>query len=81
MSAPEPVFYTPRLAGMTHGGGILHAVGGSNASGRTLAVCGFHLSGKPLPAEPMRPRMIECKFCRAKLLEDVPVYAVGEASA
>jgi len=81
MNAPEPVFYAPRLAGMTHGGGILHAVGGRNKAGTTLAVCGYHLSGKPIDAEPMRPRLIECAFCRAKLLEGVPVYAIGKGGA
>ena len=78
MSSPEAVFYTPRRVALTSSGGLLHAAAGQ---GRT--VCGFVLIGSnahPIGADPTRPRMIECKFCRAKLLEDVPVYAVGEAS-
>ena len=80
MSAPEPVFYTPRRATTTTAGGLLHAVGDRDTvAGRQRTVCGYVVTGATIDAGPMRPRLIDCQFCRAKLLEGVPVYAVGEA--
>ena len=72
MSAPEPVFYVRRRVGMTSSGGLTHAVYRQH-----VAVCGYALTPSALLAEPTRPRPIDCSLCRAKLLEGVPVYAVG----
>jgi len=71
MSA-EPVFYVRRRVGMTAAGGLTHA-----AYRAHVAVCGYALEGATIAADPMRPRLIDCSLCRAKLLEGVPVYAVG----
>ena len=76
MSATEAVFYVHRHAGLTLSGGLVHAVWA-----KRIAVCGYALGSATVAADPMRPCLIDCSLCRAKLLEGVPVYAVGKAEA